>query len=210
MDFSLRESQINMLQAFPNLPKLRQSILNMKASDPHRTVELLLEVLWDGMFQELSKTLDEDSLKQSCSLGFVACTQICGIESYILEGCEVKKEEFFAGRLGAEAAEEKYAAIGHNPSFIAELRIGPRQLLVSPRHFRLEGGRLKSLLRHECHREASMSGETCVHWEDPSRSGIYLANLWGSIHQPVWRKEFYDKKPPRVYAAISRSKVIVE
>ncbi len=187
---------------------LIKSILNPSV-DTHSNVVSVLKQLHskdsfnvEDVFKKYSKYMFENNCHQY-SFAFSFLVGVLGIKTNFLECYGIQDLKETENKIVRLPPEDRFSVlnVNHNPHCLIGLEMDGKEVLVSPKHFKLEGDMLVSVLDKSCH-ERSVYIKRVLDGLDGNSSFDHLKF-------PVWLKQRKGGKEYKYYKVFERRDVLI-
>jgi len=188
---------------------LIQSILGQTV-DIHSNVVAILKQLHskdsfnaEDLFKRYSKYMFEGNCHQY-SFAFGLLAHVLGLKTTLLECYGIDDLENSGNKVVRLPPEDRFAVLNmnHNPHCLVGFEMDGKEVLVSPKHFKIEGDRLASTLDKKCHERSIYIKRV----EDPA---LVKSNSFDYKNFPVWLKQKKEEQELKYYKAFERKVVII-
>lgn len=185
---------------------LIKSILNPSV-DMHSNVVSILKTLHskdsfnvEDVFKKYSKYMFENNCHQY-SFAFAFLSGILGIKTTLLECYGIQDLKESGNKIIRLPPEDRFSVLNmnHNPHCLVGFEMDGKEVLISPKHFKLDGDSLTSVLDKSCH-ERSIYIKRVL-------DGLVASDSFDQQKFPVWIKLKKREKESHYYKAFERREV---
>ena len=206
---------LNLEEIFSKVKKsdfsLIQSILGQTV-DKHSNVVAILKQLHskdsfnvEDVFKKYSKYMFEGNCHQY-SFAFGLLANVLGIKTTLLECYGIQSLEETENKIVRSPPEDRFSVLNlnHNPHCLIAFEMDQKEVLISPKHFKVDGDRAVSTLSKVCHERSSYVKRV-------ENAELLKANAFDYTKFPVWfkLKTSAKKEEGKYYKAFERREVVI-
>ncbi|GEM_PF-1928793 len=178
--------------------------------DPHSNIVSILKQLHskdsfsvEDLFKKYSKYLFEGNCHQY-SFAFGLLASVFGLKTTILDCYGIEDLRKTNNKIIRSQPEDRFFVLGlnHNPQCLVSLEMDNKEVLVSPKHFKLDGDRLVSSLNPVCH-------ERSIYIKKLEDGYLLKANSFDHLKFPVWLKSKRAEKEVKYYKVFERKEMSI-